>query len=227
DRVRLRENVELATSLRAEQRPDQVYRGDGARAEIADRARYRHGFVEGEIELALRPWRRSALRIEVGVASHTFDPAGYDPSGTDPSLEAAVQSGRLERLPPGMDGYVAYRQRLVAALDTREPAPAPQHGARLEAFAEQAFDVSAPVERRWLRYGGALSGYVDLGDERVVSLHLWTELADPLGPAEVPFTEQARLGGSLLELPGFYRGELVGRSALGATPQYRHPPRLP
>ncbi len=223
NRVLLREGVELAASLEAEQRPDQVYQGLGARSQVSDRGRYRHGVVEGSVELTLRPWRRSRLTVEIGAANHELDPAGYDPGGTDPSLAEAVASAQLRELPPGMDGYTAYRQRFVAVLDTREEPPAPRHGLLVSAFAEQGFDLRAVAERRWIRYGGELSGFVDLGGERVVSLHAWAELADPLGPAEVPFLEQARLGGSLLELPGFYRGQLIGRSALVATLQYRYP----
>lgn len=223
NRVVLREGVELGASLEAEQRPDQVYQGLGARSQVSERARYRHGVVAGAVELTLRPWRRSRITVEIGAANHELDPSGYDPGGTDPSLADAVASAQLRELPPGMDGYTAYRQRLLAVLDTREEPPAPRHGLRVEAFAEQGFDLRAAAERRWIRYGGELSGYVDVGAERAVSLRVWTELADPLGAAEVPFLEQARLGGSLLELPGFYRGQLVGRSALVTTLQYRYP----
>lgn len=223
NRVVLREGVELGFSIEAEQRPDQIYQGVGARSQVSDRARYRHGLVDGTVELRLRPWRNSMLRVSAGVTNHEFDPDGYDPGGVEPSLTDAVAFGQLRALPPGMVGYTAYRQRLFAALDTREEPPAPRHGVRVEAYAEQGFDLRAPTERSWIHYGGALSGYVDLGSERVVSLHVWTELADSLGAAEVPFTELASLGGSLLELPGFYRGQLIGRSAVVATLQYRYP----
>ena len=48
-------------------------------------------------------------------------------------------------------------------------------------------------------------------------------MADPLGSADVPFIEQAQLGGSNLVMSGFLRGALIGRSAAALTFEYRYP----
>ncbi|KYF59007.1 hypothetical protein BE08_13100 [Sorangium cellulosum] len=74
-----------------------------------------------------------------------------------------------------------------------------------------------------MRYGGSLGGFVDLtGHDRIVSLSVSAAFADPLGVAEVPFTELAVLGGEA-PMRGFREGRLRGRSAAAATLEYRYP----
>jgi hypothetical protein len=224
DRVRLADpgRVELSVAAAGLLRPDRVYQGLGPLSRQDDRARFRRGLVEGAVELSIRPWRRSRVRLAAEISYNTFSADGYAIGSDDPSLEDAVEAGVLS-LPPGFDGYLAYRQRLVAAIDSREAPPAPGHGVRASALVEQAFDLSRPLDRRWIRYGAALAGFVDVGGERVFSLHVGAELVDPLGPSRVPFTEQVRLGGEPLRLPGFLREQLIGRSGVVATLRYRYP----
>jgi outer membrane protein assembly factor BamA len=56
----------------------------------------------------------------------------------------------------------------------------------------------------------------------VVGLTLTGRFADPIGGAEIPFTELITLGGSE-PMEGFVEGRLADRSALVATLQYRWP----
>lgn len=222
DRVQTSRETELSFTADAWRRPDYVFEGLGWDALDARRSRFIHSYVEGRVDFRVRPWRASELRFSSGVRWNDFDPNGYAFASDDPSLADAVMQGWYPT-PPGFDGYTAYHQHLSIAIDTREPRPAPGHGGRLEAFVHQGFDLEQVVERRWLRYGGALGAFVDVGHNRVLSLFGHVEMADPLGPAEVPFIEQAQLGGSPLVMSGFLRGSLIGRSAAALTFEYRYP----
>lgn len=215
--------VEWSTRVEASTRPDRVFQGLGPLSDQDDRARFRHSFVEGAGRLDIHPWRGSRVSVQVGVGWQSYDPDGYAPVSDDPSLATAVQNGTFPGLPPGFEGYVAYRQRVELRLDTREVAPAPRHGVKLEVMAEQGVDLTSAVDRRWVRYGGVASAFVDIANERVISLHVLADLVDPLGAAEVPFLEQATLGASMLRMPGFLQNQLIGRSAAVATIRYSYP----
>jgi hypothetical protein len=222
DRVRTSQETELAFTVDAWRRPDYVFHGFGWEASVDDRSRYFRSYVDGDIDFRLRPWRQSEIAFSTGVTWNDFAGNGYTVGNNDPSLDEAVAQGRYE-MPPGFDGYTAYRQRLDVAIDSREPRPLPGHGVRVEGFVEQGFDVENALDRRWLRYGGTVGGFVDLSDNRVLALWGLARFADPLGNAPVPFIEQVTLGGDPLLMGGYLRGELIGRSAVVATLEYRYP----
>lgn len=222
DRIQVSRETELAFTADAWRRPDYVVQGFGWDSAKAQRSRYTRNYVDGRVELRLRPWRASEILFSTGVQWNDFELRGYAFDTDDPSLGTAVMQGWYER-PPGLDGYTAYYQRLDIAIDTREERPAPGHGVRLEAFLHQGFDVTNILKRRWLRYGGAAGAFVDLGHNRVLALFGNVEFADPLGDAPVPLTEQVQLGGTPLVMSGFLRGALVGRSAAALTLEYRYP----
>src|SRR5213075_2789815 len=72
-------------------------------------------------------------------------------------------------------------------------------------------------------YGATAGVFYDVGGSgRVFSLSASTELADPLGSHQVPFTELAALGGAN-KMPGFREGRLLGRSSAVATLRYSWP----
>lgn len=212
-------------SLRASggQRPDRVFSGIGWDA-IAHRYRYREAWYAGEIRLRADDfWRQSRIRVGAGVDGHAYDPDGYaDLSGSQP-LSDALENGVLER-PPGLDeGFVAARQWVEVAIDTREDEPAPGHGVRVEAEGELVFDLVDPEARRWVRYGGGVGAFLDLGAHRVLGLWGIVAFSDPLGPGEVPFAELVALGEHELLMRGFLRGQLRGRSGAATTLEYRYP----
>lgn len=215
--------VKLTIGVDAERRPDRIFQGLGALTETGDRARFRRDRVEPRVQVSMRPWRRSELRISVGITHNEFSADGYSDGSTDPSLAESLRSNTFAELPPGFGGYSAYRQRLVLRVDSREEPPAPGHGVQVEGMAEQGFDLVSGLQRSWIRYGGTVAGFIDAGNERVFSLHLRAELVDPLGDDEVPFTEQARLGGRVTELAGFLSEQLIGRSSVVASLRYRYP----
>ncbi len=95
---------------------------------------------------------------------------------------------------------------------------------RFEGKLEHDFNVEDPGPGRWMRWGGTLGGFVDItGHNRVLSLSIATDFADPLGTGAVPFTELATLGGDFAPMHGFLAGRLYDRSAISATLEYRWP----
>lgn len=222
DRVRTTRETELAITVDAWRRPDYIFQGIGWDSRQENRSRYFRNYVEGEIDFRIRPWRASEIAISTGVRWNDFEPGGYQFSGDDPSMEEAVMQGYYP-LPDGFDGYTAEHQRLEVTIDTREERPAPGHGVRLEGWADQGFDLENIIDRRWIRYGGAAGGFLDVGSNRVLALWALVEFSDPLGDAPVPFTELVQLGGDPLMMSGFLRGSLMGRSGAVATLEYRYP----
>lgn len=221
DRVLLAPGVEFSTRFDAWRRPDWPFQGIGYATSQSNRARYRRDSLDASVDLVLRPWRRSSVVVLAGVRAMELDPDGY--GGDEPSLAASVAGGSMNELPPGFTGFVAYRQRVVATLDTRDETPGGGHGLRVDALGEQGFDLSVPRDRSWVRYGGAIAGFLDAGADRVFSLHARAAFVDPLGTEPVPFTELVTLGGNVLDMPGYLPGSVVDRSAVVATARYRWP----
>ena len=203
-------------------RPDRVFSGIGWEAQ-AEQYRFHESWYRGELTLRSDFWRQSALQIRSGVDGHAYDPNGYAVLSNSPSLAQGIAQGAVES-PPGLEeGFVAYRQRVEIALDSREPEPAPGHGVRIEGGGELVVDLVDPLGRRWVRYGGGVGAFLDLGDRRVLALWGLARFADPIGPGEVPFTELAALGEQALLMQGFLRGQLRGRSAVASTLEYLYP----
>ncbi len=222
DRVQTSRETELAFTVDAWRRPDYIFSGFGWDSQIDQRSRYFHNYVDGNVAFRFRPWRESEISFAAGVRWNDFASNGYAFASSDPPLASAVSQGWYA-LPPGFDGYTAYQQRLRVVIDSREERPAPGHGVRVEGFVDQGFDLQEPTDRRWMRYGGLLGGFVDVGSNRVLALWGLVRLADPLGSAPVPFVEQIGLGGEPLLMAGFLRGSLRGRSAAVMTLEYRYP----
>lgn len=221
DRVLLARDLELSFRVDAWRRPDRPYQGIGPATVQDDRARYRLDSLDATVDLAITPWRRSSIVMVTGVRAIGLDPNGY--GDEDPSLTRAIETGALNALPPGFHDFVAYRQRIDVAIDSRDRRPGGGHGVRIDAMAEHAFDLERPLDRRWLRYAAGAAVFVDVGAERVFSLHVRATFADPLGSEPVPFTELAALGGGILDMPGYLQRAIVDRSALVATLRYRWP----
>lgn len=224
DRLRLSEETELGLTFDALHRPDFVYQGTGYDSERSQRSRYRRDYLEGRLDFRFMPWRESEVRFRAGVIWNQFAPDGYNWGRRgDPTLQQAVDDQGWYELPPGFEGYTAYRQRLDVVIDTREPRPAAGHGVRVEAYTGLGFDLNDPVENRWIQYGGAIGGFLDVGANRIFGLYGLARFADPLGTAPVPWLEQVNLGGDPMIMSGFIQNQLVDRSALVATLEYRYP----
>ncbi|MBX3232406.1 MAG: BamA/TamA family outer membrane protein [Labilithrix sp.] len=217
DRIPIGDTSVIDLRVEGVHRPDQLFAGFGPRAREEDRVRY------GIDRLMARPvfettwWRGSRVSTEAGVRYMRFrDDACCD----DPSLVREVRAGR-GALPTGFQGYTAVYQRGELTIDTRETRPADQSGFRMELEAEHGSDVRRS-RSNWVRYGGSIGGYVDIKNNRTLSLSLTTLFVDPISGGEVPFTEQIILGGNG-PMRGYLYGRLTDRSAAIATVKYRWP----
>ena len=200
-------------------RPDQIFHGLGPETRQSNRSRY------GVDVLQVRPvfettwWRSSRITVEGGVRYMNFR---EDACCRDPSVEQRVEAGTFP-FPPGyQDGYTATFARGELTVDTREPRPASQSGVRLELAAEQGSNVRR-AQDNWIKYGASAGGFLDIKNNRTVSLSVATLFVDPMSSgAVIPFTEQVVLGGSG-PMRGYLYGRLIDRSAAVATLKYRWP----
>ncbi|MCC6554380.1 MAG: hypothetical protein IT372_15470 [Polyangiaceae bacterium] len=200
-------------------RPDALFAGIGPRSLEISSARYQATSVDLGLAFHLDFGASSSFEASTGVRAARFD----DVCCEEPTVSAMVRIGRYPT-PPGFDeGYTAYRQRFELRLDSRRQRPAPGTGVRLELTAEHDFDLERPQRSRWLRYGAAFGGFLDLtGRNHLIALSVATELADALADDPVPFTELAALGGDR-PMRGFRAGRLLGESSIAATLEHRHP----
>lgn len=200
-------------------RPDFVFHGLGPNSLQYNRSRF------GVDKLQARPvfettwWKGSRVTIEGGVRYVDFRD---DRCCEDPSLESKIADGTFTAPPGYREGYTAVFERGEFTVDTRDPRPESQTGARLELEVEQGSNVRQSASN-WIRYGGSVGGFLDVHNNRTVSLSVTTLFVDPVSSgATIPFTEQVVLGGSG-PMRGFLYGRLVDRSAAIATLKYRWP----
>jgi hypothetical protein len=219
DRFPVGEGATLDLRLEGTHRPDQLFHGLGPRSLQRDRGRYGFDAIRGRPVYELSWWRGSRVTVEGGAKYVRFR---EDACCDDPSLERLSREGRYA-LPPGYTtGYTTVYQRAELIIDSRQERPASQSGYRISVELEQASDVRR-ASSNWLRYGGTVGGFLDIKNNRTVSLSLTTLFTDPISPgAVIPFTEQIVLGGDG-PMPGYLYGRLVDRSAAIATLKYRWP----
>jgi hypothetical protein len=221
DRIGIDKTSYLRVRFEGVTRPDYVFYGEGPRALEANRSRYTSTTFEGTIGFWGEPRPGNVIQVYADVKDAKFSTYGY--LGDDPPLAAMTTLGRFAT-PAGLGGYTALRQGAYVSLDSRKERPAPGSGVRFEAKGEHNFDLRDPGNTRWVRWGGALSGFLDItGHNRVLGLSIAADFADPLGDGPVPFTELATLGGDFAPMHGFLQGRLYDRSALTATLEYRWP----
>ena len=201
-------------------RPDFVFYGLGPRSLNGNRSRYGIDKLQAMPVFETTWWRGSRVTVEGGVRYVDFRD---DRCCGDNSIQTQLNNGIFAAPPPGyVDGYTATFARGEFTVDTREARPASQTGVRLELELEQGSNVRRSTDN-WIRYGGSVGGFVDIHNNRTLSLSLTTLFVDPLSAnATIPFTEQVVLGGSG-PMRGFLYGRLVDRSAAIATVKYRWP----
>jgi hypothetical protein len=235
ERFQFGDRLELGWTVTATRRPDLAFYGLGPDTRESGLMRYTGKSVDARVESRLGVWSSSWLEASFGYRGNSFGHSDYDASERgspdyQESVDEAVKRGRIPA-PPGFEtGYRAPTARVRLVLDSRpaprnEPGvePASATGLRLELDADQGVDLKSSVSSGWLRYGGTVGGFVDLGDSgRVVSLSVSALLSDPLGERPVPFTELTTLGGTNL-MPGYRLGRLYDRSAMVATLRYSWP----
>jgi hypothetical protein len=218
DRMHLNQATSFAVHASGLRRPDYVYFGEGPRSLQSDLSRYGAITLEAGADLEVAWGRASSVHTEIGVRKREFRNGGY--SG-DPTLSQRIYEGAFEAPDAYATGYTVLYNRIVLALDSRAPAPAPGSGVRLELRVEQGSEVDREPNA-YLRYTAALGGFYDLTDHgRVLSLWVGVSFADPL-QGEVPFTELVSLGGAEA-MRGFVEGRLIGRSATALSLRYHWP----
>ncbi|MCA9608459.1 MAG: hypothetical protein KC619_22800, partial [Myxococcales bacterium] len=227
DRIRFDDQNELSFWVEALRRPDYIWHGGGWDAERNERARFERSNVGGGVQFQNRGfWRNSGFRYFAMVDYNDFDNSDYDEDHDHQRpLEQAVAFGWFDTLPDGYtNGYFAFRQRLEATLDSREERPAPGHGVRAQAWLEHGLDMQRADDSHWLRYGGQVAGFLDLGEQRVVQVLGYVDVVDSIGATDqIPFTELVWLSRQPLTMGGFQPGTLVGRSATVLTVEYHWP----
>lgn len=219
DRWALSKHFELGTSNDIQKRPDYTFYGIGS--DTPESALSRYGATTWNVRLNLRTSAGSSfIETTTGYRRVRFRTGGF---GDDTTLAAAAADGRWP-LPPGYaDGYQAPVITSTVVLDSRPVEARSETGARLELSFEEGADLRRHSQLGWVRYGATAGVFYDVGGRgRVFSLSASTELSDPLGSRQVPFTELTTLGGAA-KMPGFREGRLRGRSSAVATLRYSWP----
>jgi hypothetical protein len=213
------ERFAVTLSATATHRPDYAFYGIGPDTRESQLVRYQADTVDARAESRVTFAGGSLVETAAGYRGASFGHSDFAPGR---SLDDRIAQGRLNEPPGFKDGYRAPFAHSRLVLDSRG-ASASATGARLELSADEGADLKNGPTSGWLRYGGTLGGFVDLGEaERVVSLSVSALLADPIGNRPVPFTELVTLGGPGM-MPGFRAGRLVDRSAAVATLRYSWP----
>lgn len=220
DRIQLSESSSVTVNGTFIHRPDFAYFGEGPNSRQEDLSRYGADIADMRAVWRVGLWRSSSLETSVGYRGLSFRPGDY---GSNPTLTERAATGAFA-VPDGYaDGYRAPFHKTALTLDTRRDEDGSESGLRLSVNAEEGSNLSSESGSGWLRYGGTLGGFLDLGNRgRVLSLSFSTEMADQLGPNGIPFTELAQLGGNE-KMPGFRPGRLYGRSSALATLRYSWP----
>ncbi|MBS2012824.1 MAG: BamA/TamA family outer membrane protein [Deltaproteobacteria bacterium] len=219
DKIPVGDKAFLDLRVEGVHRPDQLFHGLGPRSLQENRLRYGLDKVQVRPVFEAMYWRNSRITIDGGVRYMNFR---SDTCCDDQPLSQAIAAGTFSPPPGYVDGYTAAFQRAELTIDTREDRPASQTGFRMELEVEQGSNVRKSASN-WIRYGGSIGGYLDIKNNRTVSLAVTTLFVDPLAAGgEIPFTEQIVLGGSGL-MRGYLYGRLTDRSAAVATLKYRWP----
>jgi hypothetical protein len=221
DRVRLAADPydRLAFEAAGARRADDVFFGLGPRSRQSAELRYGATILEGRTGVDWRLWRSSSVHARVALRSVDFRRGGID---GDAVLEDAITAGSVAS-PPGYGrGYTSASASLSGAFDTRAKDAPDGSGVRLEADGSYATDLRNQHDG-WVSWGGAAGGFLDINHRhRVLSISASAHFVEPLGSAEVPFTELVSLGGSS-PMRAFLQGRLLDRSAAVAELAYRWP----
>ncbi|MEP7121540.1 MAG: hypothetical protein ABJE95_11540 [Byssovorax sp.] len=220
DRIPLSTNSYFKIRGEASRRPDFFFYGIGPTSRLVDRARYGADWLDGSATYHVAVSKEVVVDSFVGVRTASF----YDEFCCRDLTVRERAASPSYPIPTAYDtGYTGFRAGGMIALDTRRPRPEPGSGVRIEASGSYGADLRAPHATGWVKYGGAVGGFVDLtGNNHVLSLTATALFVDPLRGQPIPFVELVSLGGNN-PMSGFRDGRLLGRSAAAATLEYRYP----
>lgn len=216
DRVRLHNGATIAAIASLYRHSDALFFGIGPRTTNDTKSRFNEKIVDfaAEYYVPFSVW--SFLRTRAGFRQGRFEDRGC--CGVD--LADRVAAGELS-LPPGFDGYDIGYQAANLTIDSRTRKPVPGSGVRVELLGETAQQIQGSG-RSWVRYGGTVGGFLDVGRMRTVGLKAMVGFADPLHGSDIPFTEQIVLGGNR-QMRGFLPGRMVDRSGAILELEYTWP----
>jgi hypothetical protein len=221
------ENFEIFLKGKLTRRPDFTFYGLGPDTRESNLTRYAGRTAYAHFQTRLAFGGRSAFETIAGYRGAKFGPSDYDSDdrgqpGYQPSLDEAVAAGKLAEPPGFRDGYRAPFAGARLLLDSRGKKQT-RDGVRLDVLAEQSVDLANSPSSGWLRYGGTVAGFIDLMQGgRFLAVAFNVILVDPIGERDVPFTQQAALGGSGT-MPGLRFGRLYGRSSAVVDLRYTWP----
>jgi hypothetical protein len=223
ERFRFGDDFEISLLSTLTKRPDFAFYGIGPDTRESDLLRYSGKTAYASFTTSLRFNGRSLLETSAGYRGAAFGHTDYGGKpGSETSLDDAISAGTLAEPAGFREGYRAPFAGVRLALDSRGRSSR-SDGARLDLSAEQSVDLAHAPSSGWLRYGGTLSGFVDLnGGGRVLDASVTGVLVDPIGERAVPFTQLASLGGGR-SMPGLRGSRLFDRSALVTTLRYSWP----
>lgn len=183
--------------------------------------RYRSAIGEGHARITAYEYSLSSLEFDFAIRHARFS--------TDADIPAVAPAET-----PGMtgfdSGYLLLRPQLHLAYDTRARNAefTSGTGIRMEAFGSYNADVQGE-NTRWVRAGGEVGGFYDIGTGNVLGVRLYAESLQNVSSRaadgtrqQVPFHELIQLGGSE-RMRGFLRQRLLGENAWTATLNYRYP----
>ncbi len=220
DRIPIANNAYLKIRGEASRRPDFYFYGIGPTSRIQDRSRYGADWLDGSAAFHAVLPHGVTVDAFTGVKTATF----YDSEYARNLSVSERTVNKVFPVPATYDaGITDFRVGGNVAIDTRRPRPEPGSGVRVEASGSFGTDLRARQTTSWVKYGGAIGGFIDLtGHNHVLSLSATALFADPLRDQPIPFAELVSLGGSN-PMTGFREGRLLGRSAAAATLEYRYP----
>jgi len=209
-------------TLTAVARPDRPFYGIGPRSLQANESRY--GATRIDLSDTLDRHVAPFLLVHASVGARAVDfYDGHNLYG-DPTIAQSIAAGVFPAPPGYLHDYTLVTTSLRLDLDTRGEKAASGSGVRFELGAQQAADVRGGGHGSWVKYGGSLTGSVDLnGHHRVLSLSVMTAFVDPMThDTNIPFTELVSLGGTE-PMRAYLIGRMIDRSAFVTTLEYRWP----
>ncbi|NJK88387.1 MAG: BamA/TamA family outer membrane protein [Myxococcales bacterium] len=221
DRWALTESLRLDLGFFFESRPDHIFHGLGPDSLFDDRSRYQRQRLQGSVGLLQRLAQHGDLRLTASIEESTFDLEDTAFQDDDPSLREAIRLGFFEA-PAGTDGYFVLRSEASALYDTRTNLRRNGNGATVRATVQYAADLNERGRREWVTTAGGLSGHLDLGHNRILTLAGFASNTFRLGAEAVPFTELPTSGWQPLVLGAYMPGRLTGNSIAVASLDYRY-----
>jgi hypothetical protein len=225
DRVRFSKNSSdnESLTLSGDTRPDRPFYGIGPRSLQANESRYGETRVglEESIDRHLVP----SVLLHASIGGRSLDFTHGQNLYGDPTLDQSIASGALPSPPGYLHDYTLFVSTLRMVVDTRGQKGASGSGVRLELGGQHSADLRGDEPHAsWMKYGGSLTGSVDLnGHHRVLSLSAMTEFVDPMThETTIPFPELVSLGGTA-PMRAFLVGRMLDRSAFVTTLEYRWP----